>query len=83
MEGGGASVREKRTTIFIGPELGTVSWPELVVAAREAGDSGIDVVVASAFNYEAEASEFDRRVPSTVPSPAASPSRSSTTLATR
>jgi adenine-specific DNA-methyltransferase len=56
---------EKRAAIFIGPEFGTVSRPDLVAAAREAGDAGFDVLIACAFNYEAHASEFDRlgRIP--------------------
>ena len=32
---------EKRAGIFIGPEFGTVSRPDLVAAAREAGDCGL------------------------------------------
>jgi adenine-specific DNA-methyltransferase len=57
--------REKRAGIFIGPEFGTVSRPDLVDAAREAGDAGFDVVIACAFNYDAHAGEFDKlgRVP--------------------
>jgi adenine-specific DNA-methyltransferase len=56
---------EKRAGIFIGPEFGTVTRPDLVAAAREAGDAGFDVLIACAFNYEAHASEFERlgRVP--------------------
>jgi adenine-specific DNA-methyltransferase len=62
-EGGGDS--EKRAAIFIGPEFGTVQRPDLVRAAREAGDAGFDVLIACAFNYEAHASEFSKlgRVP--------------------
>ncbi len=65
VEGGRASGREKRAGIFVGPEFGTVSRPDLVAAAREAGDAGFDVLIACAFNYEAHASEFDRlgRIP--------------------
>jgi adenine-specific DNA-methyltransferase len=57
--------REKRAGIFIGPEFGTVSRPDLVAAAREAGDAGFDVLVACAFNYDAHSAEFDKlgRVP--------------------
>ena len=44
---------EKRAAIFIGPEFGTVSRPDLVAAAREAGDAGFDVLIACAFNYDA------------------------------
>ena len=64
-EGGGASGPEKRAGIFVGPEFGTVSRPDLVAAAREAGDADFDVLIACAFNYEAHASEFDRlgRIP--------------------
>ena len=56
---------QKRAGIFVGPEFGTVSRPDLVVAAREAADAGFDVLIACAFNYEAHASEFDRlgRIP--------------------
>ena len=56
---------EKRAGIFIGPEFGTVSRPDLVAAAREAGDAGFDALVACAFNYDAHSAEFDKlgRVP--------------------
>jgi len=56
---------EKRAAIFIGPEFGTVSRPDLVAAAREAGDAGFDVLIACAFNYDAHSSEFDKlgRIP--------------------
>jgi adenine-specific DNA-methyltransferase len=46
---------EKCAAIFIGPEFGAVSRPDLVAAAREAGDAGFDVLIACAFNYEAHA----------------------------
>lgn len=57
--------KEKRAGIFIGPEFGTVSRPDLVAAAREAGDAGFDVLIACAFNYDAHSAEFDKlgRVP--------------------
>ena len=57
--------REKRAGIFIGPEFGTISRPDLVAAAREAGDAGFDVLIACAFNYDAHSAEFDKlgRVP--------------------
>ncbi|MFC2056011.1 site-specific DNA-methyltransferase [Chloroflexota bacterium] len=56
---------EKRTAIFIGPEFGTVQRPDLVAAAREAGDAGFDVLITCAFNYEAHATEFEKlgRIP--------------------
>ncbi len=64
-EGGEESGTEKRAAIFIGPEFGTVSRPDLVAAAREAGDAGFDVLIACAFNYDAHSSEFDKlgRIP--------------------
>ena len=49
----------KRAAIFIGPEFGTVSRPDLVAAAREAGDANFDVLIACAFNYDAHSSEFN------------------------
>ena len=56
---------EKRAGIFVGPEFGTVSRPDLVQAAREAADAGFDVLVACAFNYDAHTTDFERlgRVP--------------------
>jgi adenine-specific DNA-methyltransferase len=56
---------EKRAAVFIGPEFGTVSRPDLVAAAREAGDAGFDVLIACAFNYDAHSAEFDKlgRIP--------------------
>ncbi|CAN5161381.1 site-specific DNA-methyltransferase [soil metagenome] len=60
-----ASGSERRAAIFIGPEFGTVSRPDLVAAAREAGDADFDVLIACAFNYDAHSSEFDKlgRIP--------------------
>jgi adenine-specific DNA-methyltransferase len=57
--------KEKRAGIFIGPEFGTVSRPDLVEAAREAGDAGFDVLIACAFGYDAHSSEFEKlgRIP--------------------
>jgi adenine-specific DNA-methyltransferase len=59
------SASEKRAAIFIGPEFGTVSRPDLVTAAREAGDTGFDVLITCAFNYDAHSSEFHKlgRIP--------------------
>ncbi len=56
---------EKRAAIFIGSEFGTVQRADLVAAAREAGDSGFDVLIACAFNYEAHATDFSKlgRIP--------------------
>ena len=59
------STAEKRAAIFVGPEFGTVSRPDLVQAAREAADAGFDILVACAFNYEAHLTDFNKlgRVP--------------------
>jgi adenine-specific DNA-methyltransferase len=57
--------RPRRAGIFVGPEFGTVSRPDLVAAAREAGDAGFDLLISCAFNYDAHSTEFDKlgRVP--------------------
>ena len=54
-----------RAAIFIGPEFGTVTRPDLSAAAREAAEAGFDVLIACAFSYDAHASEFERlgRIP--------------------
>ena len=59
-EGNKENGKEKRAGIFIGPEFGTVSRPDLVAAAREAGDAGFEVLVACAFNYDARSTEFSK-----------------------
>src|SRR5437773_1997988 len=65
VEGDGAAAVERRAAIFIGPEFGTVTRPDLVAAAREAGDAGFDVLITCAFNYDAHATEFSKlgRIP--------------------
>jgi len=65
IEGNVDSGTEKRAAIFIGPEFGTVTRPDLVEAAREAGDADFDLLIACAFNYEARATEFNKlgRIP--------------------
>jgi adenine-specific DNA-methyltransferase len=65
VEGEAGNGGEKRAAIFIGPEFGTVTRPDLVQAAREAGDSDFDVLIACAFNYEAHTTELTRlgRIP--------------------
>ncbi|MGH7057366.1 MAG: DNA methyltransferase, partial [Acetobacteraceae bacterium] len=57
--------KEKRAGILIGPEFGTLARPDLVAAAREAGEAGFDLLIACAFNYDAHSAEFARlgRVP--------------------
>jgi adenine-specific DNA-methyltransferase len=56
---------ERRAGIFIGPEFGTVTRPDLVEAARECGDANFDVLIACAFNYDAHTSELTKlgRIP--------------------
>jgi adenine-specific DNA-methyltransferase len=65
VEGEAGNGGEKRAAIFIGPEFGTVTRPDLVEAAKEAGEAGFDVLIACAFNYEAHATEFSKlgRIP--------------------
>jgi adenine-specific DNA-methyltransferase len=65
VEGDPDSGNTKRAAIFIGPEFGTVSRPDLVAAAREAGDAGFDVLITCAFNYDAHSTEFNKlgRIP--------------------
>ena len=65
IEGDNEEGAEKRAGIFIGPEFGTVSRPDLVLAAREAGDADFDVLIACAFNYDAHSTDFDKlgRIP--------------------
>jgi adenine-specific DNA-methyltransferase len=64
-EGGKESGAQKRAAIFIGPEFGTVTRPDLVAVAREAGDADFDVLITCAFNYDAHSTEFSKlgRIP--------------------
>ena len=64
-EGNDENGSERRAAVFIGPEFGTVSRPDLVAAAREAADAGFDALIACAFSYDAHASEFHKlgRIP--------------------
>lgn len=65
LEGKGDNAPQKRAAIFIGPEFGTVSRPDLVAAAREASDANFDVLITCAFNYDAHSAEFEKlgRIP--------------------
>ena len=65
VEGGGEEGATRRAGVFIGPEFGTVARPDLVAAAREAADAGLDVLIACAFSYDAHAAEFEKlgRIP--------------------
>ena len=50
----------KRAGVLIGPEFGTITRQDLVLAAREASDAGFDVLVACGFNYDAHTTEFTK-----------------------
>lgn len=65
VEGEADNGAEKRAGIFIGPEFGTITRPDLVAAAREAGDANFDVLISCGFNYDAHSTDFDRlgRIP--------------------
>ena len=49
---------ERRVGIFVGPEFGTVTQPDLSAAAREVADAGFDVLIACGFNYDAHAGDY-------------------------
>ena len=55
----------QRAAIFVGPEFGTVSRPDLVEAAVEAAECGFDMLIACAFNYDAHSTELEKlgRIP--------------------
>lgn len=55
----------KKAGILIGSEFGTVTYSDLVRAAKEAGALGYDVLISLAFNYDAQASTVDKlgRIP--------------------
>ena len=59
-EGGEENGIQRRAAIFIGPEFGTVTRPDLIDAAREAADGDFDALIACAFNYEAHTTEFEK-----------------------
>ena len=48
----------QRAAIFIGPEFGTVMRVDLIEAAREASESGFDMLVVCAFQYDAMTTEM-------------------------
>ncbi len=50
----------RRAAILIGPEHGTVSRADLIEAAREAADCRFDVLIACAFSFDAQTTEFNR-----------------------
>ena len=60
LEGDDGFGAEKRAGIFVGPEFGTITRQDLVLAAREASDAGFDVLISCGFNYEAHTTEFNK-----------------------
>ena len=50
----------RRAAIFVGPEHGTVSRINLIEAAREAADADFDVLIACAFNFDAQSTDTNR-----------------------
>lgn len=56
----GEDVAPRRAAILVGPEYGTVSRADLTAAAREAAEAGFDLLIASAFNFDAHAGEFEK-----------------------
>ena len=58
VENGGRA--EQRAAVFVGPEFGTVTRPDLASAAREAAEAGFDLVIACAFNFGPHATEFNK-----------------------
>ncbi|MEL7729842.1 DNA methyltransferase [Citromicrobium bathyomarinum] len=56
----------RRAAVFIGPEYGTITRPQVVAAAREAQDNGFDLLIAAAFNFDAHAGEVTKMGPLTV-----------------
>jgi adenine-specific DNA-methyltransferase len=51
---------QRRVAVLVGPEYGTVSRADLVAAAREAAEAGFELLVAAAFNFDAQSCEMDR-----------------------
>lgn len=57
---------EKRAAILIGPEFGTLTRSQITAAAREASDARFDVLIACAFNFDAQATDLNRLGPLTI-----------------
>ena len=64
-EADGENHIERRAGIFVGPEFGTVTQPDLTAAAREVADAGFHVLIACGFNFDAHAGDYGRlgRIP--------------------
>src|SRR5690606_21145594 len=55
--------RERRGGVLIGPEFGTLTRSQITAAAREASEARFDVLIACAFNFEAQASDLEQPGP--------------------
>ena len=51
---------ERRASILVGPEHGTVGRGDLMAAARESGEAGFDVLISCAFNYDAQCTDVNK-----------------------
>jgi len=63
IEGEGEKSIQRRAGILIGPEYGTISRPDITAAAREANETGFDMLIACAFNFDAHSSELNQLGP--------------------
>ncbi|TBY71886.1 site-specific DNA-methyltransferase [Rhizobium leguminosarum] len=54
---------EKRAAILIGPEFGILTRSQITAAAREASDARFDVLIACAFNFDAQTTDLNRLGP--------------------
>lgn len=50
----------KKAAIFIGPEYGSVSRPDIMTAAQEAKDINSDVLIVCGFNFDAHSSDMKK-----------------------
>ena len=51
--------QEKRAAILIGPEFGTLTRVQIAAGAREASEARFDLLIACAFNFDAQASDYN------------------------
>lgn len=54
------SADTRRAAVYIGPEFGTITRPDVVEAARAAAEAGIDVLVCCGFQYDAQTTEMSQ-----------------------
>ncbi len=53
----------RMAAVFIGPEFGTITRPDLIRAVNEAAEMGADTLIACGFAYDAHTSELTRLGP--------------------